>query len=64
MTRRLTTTMLKGSPEYAVTDGVTVLARAHCVNVPANLFTVVVGGCWAGVLPEAEAVAALTRIAS
>lgn len=53
----LTKTMIKGSPEYALTDeSGRVVATSHCVNVPSNLFTVVVNGQWKGVLPEAKAV--------
>jgi hypothetical protein len=53
----LTTKVLKGSPEYAVMDGSVEVARAHCVNVRAGLFTLVVDGRWAGVAPEAVVVA-------
>lgn len=59
----MTTTILKGSPAYTVTDanGAEV-ARAHCVNVSANLFTLVIGGKWSGVAPEAVVVAKLKKI--
>jgi len=56
----LSTEIFKGQPEYSVIDqDGTLVARAHCVQVQAGLFTVVVGGKWKGVLPEAQAVAFL-----
>jgi hypothetical protein len=60
MANTLVTEMVKNSPEYRVeaADG-TVVARSHCVQEQLRLFTVVVGGKWSGVLPEAEAVAVL-----
>jgi hypothetical protein len=59
----LTRTIIKDSPEYRLTDQAgTEVARAHCVNVPANLFTLVINGRWAGVGPEAAVVAKLNQI--
>lgn len=58
--RTFNTRILKGSPEYTVVeaDG-TEVARAHCVNVPAKLFTMIIGGKFSGVGPEAVVVAKL-----
>ena len=55
----LTRTTIKGSTEYTVIDDGAEVARAHCVNVRAGLFTLVVGGRWSGVAPEATVVAKL-----
>jgi len=56
--RTFQTRMIKNFPEHAVVDaGGAELARAHCVNVPANLFTLIIGGRWSGVAPEATVVA-------
>jgi hypothetical protein len=59
-TMRFTTEMLKGSPEYTITDDSgRIYARAHCVHVPNNLFTLVVDGKPAGVAPELNVVFAM-----
>jgi hypothetical protein len=58
----MTKTMLKGSPEYSVTKDGVEIARAHCVNVPANLFTLTIRGKWSGVGPEAVVVAKLEEM--
>lgn len=56
----MTTRVLKGSPEYTVTDALGAeVARAHCVNVRTGMFTLVIGGRWAGLAPEAAVVAKL-----
>ncbi len=60
----MTTEILKGSPEYTVTDGTAEVARAHCVNVRAGLFTLVISGRWAGVAPEAVVIAKLKSMVS
>lgn len=58
-----TKTIIKGYPEYTVTaDDGTEIARSHCVQVQANLFSIIIGGKWAGVLPEDKAVAALRAL--
>lgn len=59
----LTKEIIKGSPSYSVTiDGVEI-ARSHRIFVPTNLFTVVIGGKWAGVTcPEEEAVEILRAL--
>jgi hypothetical protein len=54
------TEILKGSPEYSVVDSSgAVLARAHCVHMPSNLYTLIVGGKWAGTGSEADVAARL-----
>lgn len=62
---QFTTEIIQGSPEYRVVypDG-TIYATSHCVNVPANLFTVVVDGKWGGVMSEEDALATLNDMCS
>jgi hypothetical protein len=65
MRATFTTRYFKNSPSHAVinADGAE-LATSHCVNVKANLFTIVVDGRWAGVKPEADAIAYLKSMAA
>lgn len=61
--RTMTTEIIKGSPSYTVTDDTGAeIARAHCVNVPNALFTLVVDGKWAGAGPQDVIVAKLNAM--
>lgn len=56
------TRMVKGSPEYIVTDAQgNVVAKAHQVHANGT-YTVVLRGRWAGAAPEAKVVAKLREI--
>lgn len=63
MGRTLSSKVIKGSPEYTVMNGEGVeVARAHCVNVRADLFTLVIGGKWSGVASRDIALSKLTQL--
>jgi hypothetical protein len=63
--RTMTTEIIKGSPSYTVreVDGAEV-ARAHCVQVQKRIFTMVVGGRFAGIGPQNAVVAKLKELAA
>lgn len=57
--------MIKGSPEYSVvSESGQVLGKTHCVHLPSGRFTVIVGGKFAGIGTEQQAIAKLRSLIS
>lgn len=62
MTTTMVRKVVKGSPEYTVVQDGAEIARAHCVQVQAARFTLVINGRWSGIGTETQVVSALEKI--